>query len=266
MPRVQSLVVSAFDLLTEQQRKLVTTYLETGSKEQAKIAAGLNYGRDPFKSAMVRRAVNEGMRPAFDKAGLSFEKHLEYVASIAYGDPSEIVEIIKVNCRYCHGVAHEYQFKDSEYADLLEKDMKEFMSNHNITGRASKSTLIDEYGYKPLPTKGGLGFDGMAEPDPMCPECSGEGQERLIVQPSAVSHPLFGGVSYDKNHNLVVKFRNQDAALDHVSRLLGFLIDKTEVTIVDHVTKINEARKRSGIKASEKVLAAKAAAKKVNDE
>lgn len=266
MPRAKSLVVSAFDLLTEQQRKLVTTYLETGNKEQAKIAAGLNWGRDPFKSAMVRRAVNEGLRPAFDKAGLTFEKHLEYVASIAYGDPSEIAEIIKVNCRYCHGVAHEYQYKDSEYAGVLEQDMKDFMKSNELKGAFTKEQLIEQWEYTPPPTKGGLGFDGMLEPDPMCPECSGEGQDKIVLQPSAISHPLFAGVSYDKNHNLVVKFRNQDAALEHVSRLMGFLIDKTEVTIVDHVAKINEAKKRAGIKVSDRVKAAKDAANKVNND
>lgn len=249
----KSLVVSAFDLLNEQQQKLVLAYLKTGNKSEAKRIAGMEYGRDPFKSVNVRRAVNEGMRPKFDKAGISFEKHLEYVASIAYGDPSEIAEIVKVNCRFCHGVNHEYQFKDSEYADLLEKDMKEFMKVNNIVGRATKQTLIEEYGYQPLPTKGGLGFNSFNEPDAMCPECYGEGQDQIVVHPSATTHPLFAGVSYDKNNNLIVKFRNQDAALEHMSRLMGFLIDKTEVTIVDHVKEINAARKRASIKRKMKI-------------
>lgn len=47
---------------------------------------------------------------------------------------------------------------------------------------------------------------------------------------------------------------------------MGFLIDKTEVTIVDHVAKINEAKKRAGIKVSDRVKAAKDAANKVNND
>lgn len=249
----KSLVINPFDLLTDQQKKLVTSFLESGDKTKAKKDAGLQYsGKDPFRAVNVRRAINHAMRPAFDKAGITFEKHIEYVANIAYGDPSEIAEIVVVNCRHCHGKNHEYQFTEREYRDAYDKEIRDFKKENGIKGRITQEQLEDEYGFVPLSCEGGFGFDQWREPDPMCPECGGEGERRIQIHPSAVSHPLFAGVSYDKNGNLIVKFRNQDAALEHLSKLMGFLVDKTEVTIVDHASKLTAAQRRANIKAMKK--------------
>lgn len=249
----KSLVINPFDLLTDQQKKLVTSFLESGDKTKAKKDAGLQYsGKDPFRAVNVRRAINHAMRPAFDKAGITFEKHIEYVANIAYGDPSEIAEIVVVNCRYCHGIAHRYQYKDGEYDKLVKTEMKAWMEKKDIHGRFTREQLEKDWGFIPPSDEGGLGFDEWREPDPMCPECGGEGERRIQIHPSAVNHPLFAGVSYDKNGNLIVKFRNQDAALEHLSKLMGFLVDKTEVTIVDHASKLTAAQRRANIKAMKK--------------
>lgn len=250
----KSLVINPFDLLTQQQRTLVVTYLETGGdKTAAKKAAGLEYsGKDPFRAVNVRRAINHAMRPSFDKAGITFEKHLEYVANIAYGDPSEVAEIVKVNCRYCHGLNHEYQWTDMEFRDRLNKDIREFKAANAIKGVITQQELEDIHGFIPLSCEGGFGFDPWGEPDPMCPECGGEGVDKIRVHESATRHPLFAGVSYDKNSNMIVRFRNQDQALEHVSKLLGFLTEKVEVTVIDHAAKLNEARKRAAKKVSKK--------------
>lgn len=243
----KSLVINPFDLLTDQQRKLVTVYLESGGdKAKAKKAAGLEYsGRDPFKSVNVRRAINHAVRPSFDKAGITFDKHFQYVASIAYGDPSEIAEVVKVNCRYCNGVDHRYQFTQGEYDKLMRDEIREYKRVNSLPMRTKYEEII-EHGFVAPLVEGGMGFDPYAEPDYMCPECGGEGKDIIKLHPSAASHPLFAGVSYDKNGNLIVKYRNQDAALEHVSKLLGFLIDKSEVTVIDHAAVLERARRRAG--------------------
>lgn len=239
----KSLVINPFDLLTDQQKKLVTSFLESGDKTKAKKDAGLQYsGKDPFRAVNVRRAINHAMRPAFDKAGITFEKHIEYVANIAYGDPSEIAEIVVVNCRYCHGVDHRYQFTEQQYDKMVRDEIKEFKKNMKLAPNTPYQELLDRGFVEPL-IEGGTGFDQWREPDAMCPECGGEGERRIQIHPSAVNHPLFAGVSYDKNGNLIVKFRNQDAALEHLSKLMGFLVDKTEVTIVDHASKLTAAQR-----------------------
>lgn len=238
-------VVNPFDLLTMQQKKLVEVFLETGDETEAKKASGLTYsGKNPFRAVNVRRAINHAMRPKFDKAGISFENHLEYVAAIAYGDPSELSEVIDVNCRYCNGIDFKYQWTNAEYVEAIEETMQKYKSRNGIVGQISQQELED-HGYKPPSCEGGFNFDKYADPHPNCPECAGHGVQSVRVHPSAVSHPLFAGVVVNKNGDIEVKLRNQDAAMQHVSKLQGYLIDKVEVTTVSHVDKLNEARKRA---------------------
>lgn len=250
----KSLVINPFDLLSDQQKKLVTVFLETGGdRAKAKKEAGLQYsGKDPFKAVNVRRAINHALRPAFDKAGITFDQHFQYVASIAYGDPSEISEVVKVNCRHCHGVDHRYQFTQGQYDKLMRDELKQFKKDLKLAPNTPYDEVLARGFVEPL-IEGGMGFDPWGQPDAMCPECGGEGVDKIMIHPSATSHPLFAGVSYDKNGNMIVKFRNQDAALEHVSKLLGFLVDKTEVTVVDHAGKLDAARRRAAaLKAAKK--------------
>lgn len=246
MSKERSLVVNPFDLLTAQQKILVTTYLETGDKTKARKAAGLQYsGMDPFRAVNVRRALNHAMRPAFDKAGITFEKHFEYVCSIAYGDPKEISETVKVNCRHCHGVNHEYQWTEQEYKKELNKQIKDFKFARDIKDARITQDRLEDEGFIPPALDGGFGFNPWAEPHESCPECGGQGEDKIYVHPDAASHPLFAGASYDKQGNIVIKYRDQDGMLKHVSELMGFLVHKVEVSRVDHATTIDKARKRA---------------------
>lgn len=251
----KSLVIDPFNLLTDQQKILVTAFMEhNGDKTKAKSIAGYPMRqRDPFAAASVRRAINHLLRPRFDKAGITFDKHLEFVAAIAYGDPAEICEVVDVNCRHCWGFGHQYQYGQNEYTRLLKKEISDFKKENGIRDpKITEEQLEDEYGFAPLDCAGGFGWDQWREPNIACPECLGDGVQKIRLHAWASQHPLFAGVTYDKQGNMIVKLRNQDSALEHVSKLMGYLVDKTEISIVDHISELNRAKKRAEAAAAER--------------
>jgi hypothetical protein len=80
---------------------------------------------------------------------------------------------------------------------------------------------------------GGFGFDMNADPHPDCPECAGNGQEYLHVADTrklkGSARRLYAGVQRTKD-GLKVLTRDQDAALANISRYLGMLKDRTEIS------------------------------------
>ncbi len=137
MSRELKLVISAYDLLSEQQRKLVDAYLSDDVRldqnKALEIAGYAKYAhkrssQNPFKNPKVTRAINEKLSPLFNQAGITIERHLEYIASIAYADPRELVDVRRVNCRYCHGIGFNYQWTLAEYNDEVKRISKQFRS------------------------------------------------------------------------------------------------------------------------------------------
>jgi hypothetical protein len=80
---------------------------------------------------------------------------------------------------------------------------------------------------------GGFGFDLNAEPHPACPECGGLGQELIYVADTrklkGSARRLYAGVKKTKD-GLQIITRDQDAALANISRYLGMLVDRKEIS------------------------------------
>ena len=87
---------------------------------------------------------------------------------------------------------------------------------------------------KPAPDgMGGFGFDMNAEPNPDCPECGGLGQEYVHVMDTrkltGSAKRLYAGVQRTKD-GIKVLTRDKDAALANISRYLGMLVDRKEIS------------------------------------
>lgn len=248
----KSLVPSAYDFLSPQQRKLVDAYIdpENGFDQMTALEkAGYNRfsmtksSMNPFKHINVRRAISEKIRPSFDRQGITFEENFKFVASIAYGDANELVEVKRCNCRYCHGILNKYQWTEAEYLEKIEETANDFKKLKGITGVVTQSELED-MGFVPPSCDGGYGFDKWSEPDLACPNCHGHGVERVYIHPQYIFHPLYAGAEVDKNGNIKINMRNQDNAVKLLSQLAGFLVEKVEIKEVITADTLAKKRKR----------------------
>lgn len=78
------------------------------------------------------------------------------LTAIINADPNEIAQYRRVNCRYCWGNEHKYQWRD--IAEQLAAERK-----------------AEADGAHPPDTSGGIGFVDNGDPNPECPRCNGEG-------------------------------------------------------------------------------------------
>lgn len=139
--------------------------------------------------------------------------------AVATADPSKLMHVRRVNCRYCWGEGNRYSWKPREYAEACDAET-----------RAAKREKRDPE----LPDcSGGFAFSRIAEPNPDCPECEGEGVEDVsMADLSTLAGPerkLFAGIRLTKNGPEVL-LRDQDKARDNLARYLGLLVERRELT------------------------------------
>ncbi len=137
---------------------------------------------------------------------------------IAFADPGDIIQHRRLCCRYCHGVNHQYQWKDAAEFNTAVTDTEA----QNIARKRMRP---------PLPAlaipsdAGGFGFAFNAPPSPSCPECRGEGQPDLFIADTtkltADQRRLIERVKIAKDGSMEIRFRNQSDALTKAGQMLG---------------------------------------------
>ena len=139
--------------------------------------------------------------------------------NILRADPRKLVGYHRDNCRHCHGIGHRYQFTASEMADAE--------ANHALA-------LRDNPGLGEFDTKGGIGFDRTARPNPDCPECRGEGVGRVVLGDTREfgepERALYAGVKIGKG-TIEVLMHDKMAALNQLARHVGFFELDNEVKV-----------------------------------
>lgn len=134
-------------------KKLIDAYRLAGYKSEGNAAsAGAS---QLLRNIKVSRAIRWLRDKRQKRLALTEAEIIHQLSSIASMDPNELTQYRRVNCRYCWGEDHEYQWNDmDEYERACELAMKE---------------------EKSPPSFGGVGFIGSAVPNPDCPRCFGEG-------------------------------------------------------------------------------------------
>jgi len=186
------------------------------------MACGLM--KDPKVSA--RLAELRGR--VVERAEINAAELVKQIAEIATADPNELTQHRRVNCRYCNGIDHQYQWRHKgEFAKAVD-DWEIARDAHE--DRMKKATKKTEF-KRPCPTDdGGYGYRASADLDPGCPVCEGEGVADLFLADTRKLSPagkrLFAGVKQTKN-GIEIMMHSQDAA----RRMLGenFGIFKTVV-------------------------------------
>jgi len=148
---------------------------------------------------------------------------LERWLTIALANPDELIGLRVGCCRHCHGEGFGYQWKEREYLAAL--DEAERLQRIDPKGAAR--------GDYPFPDPaGGFGFRHAKPPNPDCPECEGEGVERVVARDTSKLSPgalaLFGGVKKTRQ-GLEIIIADRGKALENVTRMLGGFNDKVRV-------------------------------------
>lgn len=129
---------------------------------------------------------------------------------IETADPGEIIGVRWVNCRFCHGDGHRFQWiDDMEYAQACD---------------AARAKDL------PMPLcDGGFGFHGLADPVMGCTRCWGVGEQRPFLADttklSRAAKRLYRGVKIKADGSMELLLRDQDKATDMLNRIQGIYKD-----------------------------------------
>ena len=207
--------------------RFVEEYVKDRNGTQAAIRAGYSQNVDTACTTAVRLLADHRVLELIEaeQARVSAECRVEAVdvlrefLAIATADPSKIVQVRRVNCRYCNGVNHQYQWKEREYAAALDRAMRPPKKGE------SPAEMPD--------LAGGFGFKSNGEPHAECPECHGEGQEDIFFKDTEAltgnERKLIAGVKRTRD-GLEIKMRDQDGALKVLAQYAGVLIERKELT------------------------------------
>jgi phage terminase small subunit len=181
---------------------------------------------------------------------------VRHLAEIAIADPNELTQYRRVNCRYCHGVGHKYQWKHrGEFAHAWDEWQE--------AKDAAESRKPPKPYKKPPPVEdGGYGFKANADPHPDCPECLGEGIEEVhITDTRKLTGParrLFAGVRQTKN-GVEILTRSQDSAIKMLGEHFGIFKQVIDLNALQKIAQVT-------LTTNDPVEAAKAYEKIMNGE
>jgi len=168
-----------------------------------------------LKDVEVQKMIVEQRERVSKAATITAADILRDWQEVADADASKIVYVRRVNCRFCNGVDHQYQWNAREYAEACDAAM-----------RQKPPTDMPD-------CAGGFGWRHNGEPHSGCPECAGEGIEDIFFRDTeSLTGPerkLIAGIERTKD-GIKVKLRDQDAIRMAIAKYLGMLIDRKEIT------------------------------------
>lgn len=227
--------------LSVRAARCIDIYLATFNAGQAYVEAGYTAKTPDVANANASRLIasdkgraylSKRAKAMFDRAELEQDRALMLLRLVAFGDARELVEFRRYACRYCYGKSFRYQYTAGEW-------------DRAITQHEEKrQKLIDQGRPDPgsLDPKGGVGYDGLKEPNQQCPECFGEGIGRTIIKdtrhlsPSGIA--LYAGVKEGKD-GIEIKALDRMRALELLAKILKLTDEAPKVTVAVDVAKLD---------------------------
>lgn len=201
------------------QQRFIWEYCKDFNGNQAAIRAGYaESGARAIACKLLKRPeILEAIEDRKRQIAIAAEIDTAWVLSqwydIATADNNELTQLRRVNCRHCHGYGNRYQWTEGEYLQACDDAIAA--------------------GKEPPDGMGGFGFEVNGEPAEGCPECGGDGVEVVHMadtrKVSRKGKTLYAGVQKTKE-GVKIATRDKDAALLHIARYLGMLIDKKELS------------------------------------
>lgn len=203
--------------LRGKQQRFVDEYLIDRNATQAAIRAGYSaktagsIGDENLKKPEIKKAIEAGEAELAERNKITQDKVLNLLWDMATADPNELIKYVRVNCRYCWGEDHYYQWTKGEY--------------HNACYKARANQ-------KPKPDcDGGFGFDKTKVPNPDCPECRGEGVGYTHVSDttrvSSKAKLLYAGIK-ENQYGVEIKMNDQFAAAVKAGQHIGMFKERVE--------------------------------------
>lgn len=226
--------------LSDREQGFVAEYLIDRNATQAYIRAGYSEngaGQSAFtllKKPEIAAAIRAGLTKLQETTGITAANVLKEWWKIVNADPNELVEHQRGCCRHCYGEGHRYQYTEGE--------MRKRRTAHDRhkpkpgRGKADKANaeVWDADGEFEL--EGGIGFDPTRKPKPDCPECAGDGVQRIVPKDTRLLSPearaLFAGVKVTKD-GYEIKVHSKDRALENIAKHLGMFVDRTAMVNTD---------------------------------
>lgn len=169
-----------FAMLVAQGKKPTEAYRLAGYEGQG-VTANSNASR-MLRNARVYRAISYFRNQYQKRYTADLDLLVSQLMAIVQADPNQLAQFRRVNCRYCWGENHLYQWRD-----IAEFD------------KAAAQAPRDG---KPEPEYGGLGFVDNAIPNPDCPKCCGEGTGQLYMADTTLldgdARQLYAGAKFGK--------------------------------------------------------------------
>jgi phage terminase small subunit len=217
--------LDAFEL-TPKQRVFVLAYLEDLNATDAARRAGYAH---PNKQG-PRMLVNVGISNAIEAGQRKFECNLMISAeqirwywwTLGTAQLTDLVEILHICCRHCHGIDHEYQWIcKAEFEKVRAETILELYEREEAIKVIRSGDSLNPL----VPTDaGGYGFRKMKAPHPDCPWCSGIGETFVHTKDtknlSEAGKLLFNGVRMTSN-GPVISIQNRQKALYNLAKSLG---------------------------------------------
>jgi phage terminase small subunit len=211
-PDPLTLIEENFALEMARHNDIRTAYRVAVDDQQAGNLIALRQGQALLSRPGVAERIRMIRERASQLSSLSVATVLSHWWNLAIADPNELVQLRRVNCRYCYGEGHQYQWTVGEMAKAQAEaydDGREFLQVH-----------------------GGVGFDGTRGPNPACPECFGEGKESVFKADtrylSERGKLLYAGIKPTR-FGVEVVMRDQAEAMTNLAKFLGMFQERVIV-------------------------------------
>lgn len=222
--RIPEPVADLMRPLTPRQRRFVTEFVRCGEATKAARLAGYSHanadeiGPNMMKRPWIKAAIDAQLDAQEQRTLISSDGILRRLFDIATADPGELIRWEVSACRYCHGIDHEFQWRD-------EREFEKAYASALAEVSAAAVKRKTEPDLSGLPTdRGGYGFKANLEPHDDCPHCSGRGDGRAVIADlnsvSPQARKLYAGMKVTKE-GIEIKMHDQMAALDKIAKHLG---------------------------------------------
>jgi len=207
----------------EKAKLFVAEYLKANfNGTKAAIACGYSPMSARFTASelLATEEVQDLLQKAIEarakRLDIDTDDVLRRLYSIATADPRELIALEYGCCRFCWGKDHRYQWTQRQLNDAIAEYARQVQEAGDDKGKAAQLQKPDE--------RGGIGFNPNNDPHPQCPECFGNGEQRVVPKDtrdlSSGARLLYAGVKTTQ-HGLEIKMHDQTAALVNVGRHLG---------------------------------------------
>lgn len=185
----------------------------------AKSASAIGYKL--LRKAEIVIEIEKVKRRLRERAELSAGLVLEDLRDIVVADPRDLIELRRDCCRFCYGKDHEYQETPAERRSRR-------LAHDQLLKVTPQSEWKNIAEFDEL---GGVGFNPKRAPVEDCPECFGDGEEKIIAKdqrylsPAAVK--LLRGTK-TTNQGLEIKMADPDKSRDKLGAHFGLWADKDD--------------------------------------